>query len=192
MTSYKLTAVILSVTLSATVGLAFGFSGQLDKTRDALSDVQSDYSNYKLNAERRNAELCIENVQLQLDNTQLQSELETAVAPISNTEYLGEFTITYYDACMQCCGKTDGITASGAIVREGVTVAVDPKVVPLGAYIYIEGIGYRVAQDTGGAIKGNRIDVYVNTHQKALNCGVAHNVKVWVMNPIMEGDAYEK
>lgn len=95
-------------------------------------------------------------------------------------ELIGEFTITHYDACMECCGKTDGITKSGAKVCDGVTVAVDPTVIPLGTYIYIEGVGYRVAQDIGGAIKGNRIDVYVHSHQQALELGTK-TATVWKM-----------
>jgi 3D (Asp-Asp-Asp) domain-containing protein len=92
-------------------------------------------------------------------------------------ESLGKFRITYYCSCKLCCGKASdhpyyGITASGAKVRQGVTVAVDPKVIPLGTYLWIDGIGFRVAQDTGRLIKGNIIDVYVNNHKKALNNGV--------------------
>ena len=100
----------------------------------------------------------------------------------SDRKYLGEFTITHYDDCTDCCGKSDGITKSGAKVCEGVTVAVDPSVIPLGTYIYIENIGYRVAQDIGGAVKGNRIDVYVSSHSKAWELGKLDNMKVWRLN----------
>lgn len=118
-------------------------------------------------------------IQEELEKTRMEvADLEYEVST-SDREYLGEFTITYYDACVSCCGNTKGITKSGAKVYEGVTVAVDPKVIPLGTYIYIDGVGYRVAQDTGGAIKGNKIDVYVSSHSKALKCGVGKNIKVW-------------
>lgn len=97
---------------------------------------------------------------------------------------LGEFTITYYDCGVSSCGKSKsnpayGITKSGARVMEGVTVAVDPKVIPLGTYLYIEGVGYRVAQDTGSAVKGNTIDVYVDEYN---NEGKQKDIKVWVLN----------
>ena len=90
---------------------------------------------------------------------------------------MGEFKITYYCACEICCGKKPthpayGITASGAKVRQGVTIAVDTSVIKLGTYVYIDGIGFRVAQDTGRLIKGNRIDVYLNDHDTALTAGV--------------------
>lgn len=83
---------------------------------------------------------------------------------------LGEYTITYYCPCMQCCGKTDGITATGTLATEDRTVAVDPKVIPLGSEMVIEGKSY-IAEDVGGAIKGQKIDIYVNSHQEALNRG---------------------
>ena len=89
--------------------------------------------------------------------------------------YLGKFKITHYCACKKCCGpNAQGITASGKRVEEGVTIAVDPKVIKLGSKVYIEEYGERVAQDTGSAIKGNRIDVYVADHQKALDLGVVY------------------
>jgi 3D (Asp-Asp-Asp) domain-containing protein len=80
------------------------------------------------------------------------------------------YVITAYCACIQCCGKTDGITASGVEAVEGVTVATDSSI-PFGTKIYIDGVGERIVQDRGGAIKGNRIDLYFSDHQSALNFG---------------------
>ena len=51
------------------------------------------------------------------------------------------------------------------------TVAVDPRFIPLGTRLYIEGYGYGVAADTGGAIKGRKIDVFFEDRQAALNWG---------------------
>ena len=80
------------------------------------------------------------------------------------------YVITAYCACMECCGKTDGITASGEKAVQGVTVASDNSI-PFGTKIYIDGVGERIVQDRGGAIKGNRIDLYFSDHQSALNFG---------------------
>lgn len=81
-----------------------------------------------------------------------------------------EYVITAYCHCTKCCGKTDGITASGDKATEGVTIAMD-KSMPFGTKIYIDGVGERIVQDRGGAIKGNRIDLYFDSHQEALNFG---------------------
>ena len=78
---------------------------------------------------------------------------------------------TAYCPCVKCCGKNDGITASGEKAVQGVTVAADTKVLPFGTKIYIDGVGERIVQDSGGAIKGNRIDLYFSDHQSALNFG---------------------
>lgn len=81
-----------------------------------------------------------------------------------------KYVITAYCPCQKCCGKTDGITASGVKAVQGVTIATD-KSIPFGTKIYIDGIGERIVQDRGGAIKGNRIDLYFSDHQSALNFG---------------------
>lgn len=85
-------------------------------------------------------------------------------------KYLGEYKITYYCACMRCCGKTNGITASGEKVKAGVTVAA-PKEFPFGTKLLINGNTY-IVQDRGGAIKNKRIDIYCETHEEALKNGV--------------------
>ena len=84
--------------------------------------------------------------------------------------YKGVYKITAYCPCKKCCGKSDGITASGEKAVEGITVAMD-KSIPFGTKIYIDGVGERIVQDRGGAIKGNRIDLYFDSHQEALNFG---------------------
>lgn len=91
---------------------------------------------------------------------------------------LGEFEITAYCPCEKCCGKTDGITASGAKAEAGKTIAVDTDVIPYGTEVKIGGHTY-IAQDIGGAIKGNRIDVFYEDHTEALAHGVRYaEVKV--------------
>lgn len=87
-------------------------------------------------------------------------------------ESLGEFVITAYCPCEKCCGEyADGITATGTVATEGRTCAVDPDVIPLGTEIEIDGVKY-IAEDVGGAIKGNRIDICFNDHRSALQYGV--------------------
>ncbi len=92
-----------------------------------------------------------------------------------------EMKASAYDLSYESCGKNPGdrgygITASGMQARYGV-IAVDPSVIPLGTKLYIECpnggwvYGEAIAGDTGGAIKGNRIDLFYNSKQEALNFG---------------------
>lgn len=108
----------------------------------------------------------------------LNDEIE--ILKQSNVKYVGNFKITYYCACEKCCGKSNGITASGARAEEGVTVSADTSKLPFGTKIYIKGIGMRTVQDRGGAIKGNRIDVYVSSHDKIPSIGT-YNTDVWMV-----------
>ncbi len=79
-----------------------------------------------------------------------------------------------------------GVTATGTVpVRDpnGIsTIAVDPRVIPLGSLVYVEGYGKAIAADTGGAIKGNIIDVYVNSDEEAISSwGRKYNVPVYIL-----------
>lgn len=101
---------------------------------------------------------------------------------IEESEYtsLGEFKLTAYCSCEKCCGiwaynRPNGIVygAIGEELKEGYSIAVDPNVIPYGTEVVIDGKTYK-AQDCGGAIKGNRIDVYFNDHDDALEFGVQY------------------
>ncbi len=98
-----------------------------------------------------------------------QSTQAVQAASTPNGTPVGTFGITCYD--------NSGHTASGATTSMQ-TVAVDPSVIPLGTRIYIAGVGTRVAQDTGGAIKGNRLDIWEPTYQDCMNWGY-QNREVW-------------
>lgn len=76
---------------------------------------------------------------------------------------LEDVLLTAYCPNSCCCDEwSDGITYTGTSAQEGVTIAVDPDVIPLGAWVEINGNQYH-AEDIGGAIKGNRIDVFLIT-----------------------------
>lgn len=91
-------------------------------------------------------------------------------------EPLGEFTLTAYCPCSVCCGKSDGITATGTTATEGRTIAVDPEVIPYGSTITIYfadgAVHTYIAEDCGGTINGNRVDVFFDNHQTAREFGV--------------------
>lgn len=98
---------------------------------------------------------------------------------------LGEFRITAYCPCEICCGNwaknrpvdEDGsvqvFTASGDLAVEGVTIAADTSILPFGTEVIIDDVKY-IVQDRGKAIKGNKIDVYFENHQDALEFGVQY------------------
>ena len=82
-----------------------------------------------------------------------------------------EALATAYCGCVQCCGKSDCITATGTRATEGRTIAADPRVIPYGTHVLIDGHEY-IVEDCGGAINGNRIDIYFESHADALQFGV--------------------
>ena len=71
------------------------------------------------------------------------------------------------------------LTKIGTNARVGV-VAVDPNVIPLRSKIHIEGLGYFIAEDTGGDIKGNWVDIFMNSRSEALDFGVKKDKEVTV------------
>ena len=93
--------------------------------------------------------------------------------------YIGIFEATAYDDSPESQGKWVGQTATGRKPQVGV-IAVDPKVIPLGTELFVEGYGKCVAGDTGGAIKGRRLDLFFNTKSEVYNWG-RKKVKVYIM-----------
>ena len=97
---------------------------------------------------------------------------------------LEDVTVTHYDPCVKCCGKTDGITATGVPVTPYYTVAVDPEIIPLGSEVLVDYgdgvIHYYRAEDTGGGVKGKHLDLCVTDHTEALTLGV-RQATVWFL-----------
>ncbi len=108
--------------------------------------------------------------------------------------------VTAYCPCGQCCGwernwrfqpvysygpnkgqrKIVGQTASGTMARPG-TIAADTRLYPFGTIMYVPGYGYGRVEDRGGAIRGQKLDLFYRTHQQALQWGRQHkDVKVWL------------
>ncbi len=94
--------------------------------------------------------------------------------------YVGEFKITGYCGCASCCGKTNCITASGTRATAGRTIAADTSRFPFGTKLKIGDHVYTV-EDRGGAIHGNRIDIFFSSHSEALQWGVRY-CDVYVKN----------
>ena len=100
------------------------------------------------------------------------SDLPSTSGEESSGEKTKIYKITAYCPCAKCCGKATGRTASGTKATEGRTVAA-PKNFSFGTKISINGKTY-VVEDRGGAIKGNRIDLFVSSHSEALRWGVKY------------------
>lgn len=92
---------------------------------------------------------------------------------------LGTFKTTAYCPCRSCSGKWGRRTSTGTIATANHTVAVDPKVIPYGTKLMINGVIY-TAEDRGGAVKGRHIDIYFNSHGETSQHGV-RNLEVFVV-----------
>ena len=133
---------------------------------------------------QREVELNNETIEKIKENDEITIETENnkdgdtnqAVKPVS----LGKFKLTAYCPCKECCGswannRPDGIVygAIGEELREGYSIAVDPNIIPYRTEVIINGKTYK-AQDCGGGIKGNEIDIYFENHNDALEFGVQY------------------
>ena len=103
------------------------------------------------------------------DGTRVHATATREARPVNLDGSLGIFEIT--------CYSLQGTTASGQPVSEAV-VAVDPRVIPLGTHIVIDGLGTKVAGDTGGNITGNRLDIWMPSSDDCLRFGRQHR-QVW-------------
>ena len=113
-------------------------------------------------------------VQVQKNATSRASSSRTNISTtnISNEGTTKIFKVTAYCSCAKCCGKTTGYTASGTKATAGRTVAASAQFA-YGTKLVINGKEY-VVEDRGGAIKGNKIDIYMNSHAEALAWGVKY------------------
>lgn len=121
------------------------------------------------------------------DNAAKTLQLNGKAVKVKNV--LSGVTLTAYSAGPASTGKDVGdagygITASGTKVSEGRTIAVDPDIIPLGWWVYIEGIGFRRAEDTGSAINGKKIDVYFDSERYANKFGKKRGFTVYVIGPV--------
>lgn len=104
--------------------------------------------------------------------TKITNNSDKKQSKVSTNENTGwvKFTATGYCSCSKCCGKSTGRTASGTKATSGRTVAMSSKY-SFGTKVEIKGYGTYTVEDRGGAIKGNKIDIYFDSHQDALNFG---------------------
>lgn len=104
-------------------------------------------------------------------------DIPATESAVCNDVFLGEFTLTAYCPGRCCCGKwASGYTATGTMATEGRTIAVDPKVIPYGTRVLLiwpDGTQHSyIAEDCGGCVNGNHIDVLFDDHRAARVFGV--------------------
>lgn len=126
----------------------------------------------KQERERLNVEIMLleaENAQLRDLLSELrgqQGELQKRVEELLDVWQVDEFDLTFYTLE---CGYPwdDGYTYTETLATPGRTIAVDPSVIPLGSWVWIEGFGWRRAEDIGGKVKKNVVDMYVGAGKEA-------------------------
>lgn len=171
----------------------------LARNEEILGRVQ-EISSINQELDKKNKELTDDNIALQ--NT-LKKAASVGIKPQSYTSfeglssrgeldrgrYMGKFLGTAYTPSAEECGNNRGITNSGKPIIPGISVAVDSRHWPFGTVFYIKGLGYAVAMDTGGAIKGrNRFDFAVFDRKFAMALGS----KQWDVYLIKLGDGTVK
>lgn len=129
--------------------------------------------------------LCLVNAYHESHCKHPEKHLQVQIEGLNLTAtYVGKFSISHYCSCPICTNTPKGSrTATGHIPREGRTVAVDPKLIPLHSIIYVDGVGTFVAEDVGGCVKGKHLDIYISDHQRALNLGTLKGAtpKVYIL-----------
>ena len=158
--------------ISKEKGSAEQLVNQIESQEDALNTLlkqQKDEEAAQILAQRQQEEKEAENSSQQSSSqssSQSGGSLDQQTGQSSGNTYLGRFRLTGYCPCVQCCGKSDGITASGTKATAGRTVAMGG--VPLGTKLLINGVVYTV-EDRGTSY--SHVDIFFNTHGEALQFG---------------------
>ena len=146
---------------------------KLHEAAEAMRQLQSDDVEFINSLSSKWLELNEVKTILLNDNKFRQQELEDINKEENSRKYLGEFTLlAYYEG---------NITATGTTPQINHTIAVDPKVIPYGSKVYIEGYGVRIAEDCGGGIKGNVIDMYMSSYNECIQFG-RRKAKVYIID----------
>ncbi|MED4318943.1 3D domain-containing protein, partial [Priestia megaterium] len=122
--------------------------------------------------------------QEQAQKEQAAQQQQQAAQQQSQQQASGKSMTVEATAYTANCAGCSGTTATGVNLKSNPNqrvIAVDPSVIPLGSKVYVEGYGQAVAADTGGAIKGNRIDVFVSSDSAAQDWG-RRSVKITVID----------
>ena len=117
-------------------------------------------------------------VELVNDSPILGTEIVESVGePHEEWESLGMWKLSFYCPCRRCSGSWGHRTSSGATCQEGVTAAC--AILPAGTRVKIDGYGERIVQDTGAGVRGQHLDVFMESHSRCLDHGIKYR-EVWI------------
>lgn len=144
------------------------------------SDKNLDLRNYKVKQVEELIKVEFQKrKEIELEEQKKREEIEKQRILEEQSKQYWKFEVSFYDSCYNCTQNGNGQTASREYAQEGITIAL-PKDIPFGSEVHIEGTGDYIVQDRGGYIEytydseGNlvmRVDVYVDSHSKALELG---------------------
>lgn len=198
-----LIAAIILIALMATSSTYsiqyYTIKNKLNESKNQIATIKNDleYSQQTLQTTQDELAATQENLAVEIEKSQglsaslgnMSKELEvanTTIADLKSSEYelvyMGDFKISHYCAEIRehICGTGTGKTATGTTATVGRTIAVDPSIIPYGTRVYIEGYGFRIAEDCGGGVNGRQIDMLVNTHSEATALGLKYE-GVWLL-----------
>ena len=167
---------VVAIVLSAKAGADKYIRWNVERNRELLT-MGCTYAELDKTGQDKTGQDKPETASPKQTETTKASAPETAKPKQAETEPDGTdnvFKIYAYCPCEKCCGSgASGITATGTTATAGRTIAVDPDVIPLGSVVIIGGNEY-IAEDTGSGIKGKTIDLYMDSHEAALEWGVRY------------------
>lgn len=191
----KIKNIIIALFVSVTIIL----SACTINLKNELTLANSELNENKILMEQITEELNTKNNKLLLETnranklneslTDIRLMLEEArktIDELKNEEYklvyIGNYKLTHYctEKREHTCGTGTGLTATGTKVTAGRSIAVDPSIIPYGSKVYIEGYGWRIAEDCGGGVDGKHIDIAVDSHSHALKMGTKTG-GVWLL-----------
>lgn len=148
---------------------------QVDSLKETIEEDKKKQESYQKEIEKLKEELAYKKEQEALAKQLAKQQAATVQPSRSKSDVVTKSLVVeasgYIALCKEGC---TGITATGMNLKDNPhakVIAVDPRVIPLGTKVYIPGYGYAVAADTGGAIKGNKIDLHFPTEQAARQWG---------------------
>jgi len=183
----KKTFVTLATSLVLLMGIGTSASAASStytvKKGDSLSKIAKNYHVTVANLKQWNSlssDMIRVNEVLKVANTKTNTTSKTTAAPAKKVKEITVSASAYTASCASC----SGITATGINLKKNPNmkvISVDPRVIKLNTKVYVPGYGYAIAGDTGGAIKGNKIDIFMSSKKDALNWG-RKTVKIQILN----------